>query len=95
MTEQLPRHDQGMREADGTKPHDMGAPAHLFLLQASEVVVIPCESAAQAMQLAMAAIHRSEGIPDRIVLADGSEIGTVAIRQEYERTLALGGFDPR
>jgi hypothetical protein len=95
MTEQLPRHDQAMREADGSEPHDMRAPARLFVLQAAEVVEIPCESAAQAMQVAMGVIHRAEGVPDRIELADGSEIGTVAIRQEYERTLALGGFDPR
>ena len=92
MTEQLPRHDQAKREADGSEPHDMRAPARLLASRGGTDIEIPCESAARAMHLAMAMLHRSDGVPDRIVLDDGSEIGAVAIRQEYERTLALGGF---
>ncbi|HEU4828944.1 MAG TPA: hypothetical protein VFT04_07095 [Gemmatimonadales bacterium] len=95
MTEQLPRHDQARREADGSEPHDMQAPARLIASRGGSGIEIECESAARAMQLAMAMLHHSDGVPDRIVLGDGSEIGTVAIRQEYERTLALGGFDER
>jgi hypothetical protein len=95
MTEQLPRHDQARREADGSEPHDMRAPARLIASREGKDIEIACESAARAMQLAMAMLHHSDGIPDRIILEDGSEIGTVAIRQEYERTLALGGFDTR
>jgi hypothetical protein len=95
MTEQLPRHDQARREADGSEPHDMRAPARLVASRGGAEMEIACESAAQAMQLAMTMIHRAEGVPDRIILEDGSEIGTVAIRQEYERTLALGGFPER
>ena len=95
MTEQLPRHDQARREADGSEPHDMRAPARLIASRDGKAVEVACESAARAMQLAMAMLHHSDGVPDRIILADGSEIGTVAIRQEYERTLALGGFEPR
>ncbi|MGE5925819.1 MAG: hypothetical protein ACM357_00580 [Gemmatimonadota bacterium] len=93
MTEQLPRHDQARREADGSEPHDMRAPARLLASRGGADIEIACDSAAGAMQLAMAMLHHSDGIPDRIVLEDGSEIGAVAIRQEYERTLALGGFD--
>lgn len=93
MTEQLPRHDQARREADGSEPHDMRAPARLLASRGGADIEITCDSAAGAMQLAMAMLHHSDGIPDRIVLDDGSEIGAVAIRQEYERTLALGGFD--
>ena len=87
MTEQLPRHDQARRDADGSEPHDMRAPARLLASRGSTDIEIPCDSAARAMQLAMAMLHHSDGIPDRI--------GTVAIRQEYERTLALGGFAER
>ncbi len=93
MTEQLPRHDQARRDADGSEPHDMRAPARLLASRGGADIEIACDSAAGAMQLAMAMLHHSDGIPDRIVLEDGSEIGAVAIRQEYERTLALGGFD--
>jgi hypothetical protein len=95
MTEQLPRHDQARREADGSEPHDMHAPARLIASRDGKDIEIACESAARAMQLALAMLHHSDGIPDRIILEDGSEIGTVAIRQEYERALALGGFDTR
>ncbi len=95
MPEQLPRHDQARRDADGSEPHDMRAPARLLASRGSTDIEIPCDSAARAMQLAMAMLHHSDGIPDRIVLDDGSEIGAVAIRQEYERTLALGGFAER
>ena len=95
MTEQLPRHDQARREADGSEPHDMDAPARLVATQDGARVELPCESAAAAMRIAMRMLHQGGGVPDRIVLQDGSEIGTVAIRQEYERTLTLGGFDAR
>lgn len=95
MTEQLPRHDQARREADGSEPHDMRAPARLIASRGGGDIEIACDSAARAMHLAMAMIHHSDGVPDRIILEDGSEIGAVAIRQEYERTLALGGFPER
>jgi hypothetical protein len=95
VTEQLPRHDQARRDADGSEPHDMKAPARLLASRDGKTIDVHCESAAKAMQLAIAMLHHSDGLPDRIVLDDGSEIGAVAIRQEYERTLALGGFEER
>ena len=95
MSEHFPRYDQARREADGSVPHDMCAPALLRIMRGGETFDTPCETAAEAMQLATATLHRHAGVPDRIVLADGAEIGTVAIRQEYERKLALGGFEGR
>ena len=72
MTEQLPRHDQARREADGSEPHDMRAPARLIASREGKSIEIACESAARAMQLAMAMLHHSDGIPDRIILDDDS-----------------------
>lgn len=92
MTEQLPRHDQGMRNADGSAAHDMRAPAVLHFTREGRHEGLSCGSAADAMLLAMEMHHRHDAVPDRIVLADGAEIGAVAIRQEYERMLALGQF---
>jgi hypothetical protein len=42
------------------------------------------------MQLAAEMLHRREGIPERIVFPDGTDIGPVAIRQEFERMAAAG-----
>ncbi len=90
MSEQLPRHDGARRAAEGSRPHDLGTPAVLHATVDGQAWERHCESAADAMLLAAEMLHRKEGIPDRIVFPDGTDIGPVAIRQEYERMVATG-----
>ena len=90
MGEQLPRHDGARRAAEGSRPHDLTTPAVLHATVDGAPWERPCESAAAAMQLAAEMLHRREGTPERIVFPDGTDIGPVAIRQEFERMSAAG-----
>jgi hypothetical protein len=90
MSELSPRFDSGERAAEGSRRHDLGAPAVLQGTRHGKEFEQVCDSAAGALTLATEMLHRREGMPVRIVFADGVDIGPVAIRQEYERLAASG-----
>lgn len=90
MAEQLPRFDKGERDDQRPRATHADDPAVLHALREGKPWERACATGEEAMLLATRMIHRDEGVPERIVFQDGTDIGPVAIRQEYERRKALG-----
>lgn len=90
MTEQRPRFDKGERDEQRPRETHADDPAVLYALREGKPWERACSTGEEAMLLATRMIDRDEGVPERIVFQDGRDIGSLAIRQEYERRKALG-----
>ena len=90
MAEQIPRFDRGERDEQRPPTSKADDPAVLHALREGKPWECPCGTGEEAMQVAVLMIHRDEGVPERIVFPDGTDIGPLAIRQEYERRKAIG-----
>lgn len=90
MGEQLPRFDRGERDEQRPRATHADDPAVLHALREGKPWECACGTGEDAMVLATHMIDRDEGVPERIVFRDGTDIGPLAIRQEYERRKALG-----
>ena len=90
MAEQLPRFDKGERDEQRPRTTHADEPAVLHALREGKPWECTCGTGEEAMVLATRMIDRDEGVPERIVFQDGTDIGSLAIRQEYERRKAVG-----
>jgi len=90
VAEQLPRFDKGERDEQRPRATHADDPAVLYALREGKPWERQCATGEEAMLLATRMIDRDDGVPERIVFQDGTDIGSLAIRQEYERRKAIG-----